>query len=72
MTLRNPEIFAIVGRIITAVDPGFWKGGGGPTMKDSEMSRQSRRGDAEGIVEGECERGLNPLAGESGGIPVTT
>ena len=34
---------------------------GGPTMEDSEMSRQSRRGGAEGVAGGECGRGLNPL-----------
>ena len=42
--------------MISGADPGFWKEGG-PTMKDSEMSRQSRRGDAEGVAGGECERG---------------
>ena len=34
----------------------------GPTMEDSEMSRRSRRGDAEGVTGGECERALNPLS----------
>ena len=39
-------------------------------MKDSEMSRRSRRGDAEGVAGGECERGLNPLSlGGLGGLP---
>ena len=41
-------------------------------MKDSEMSWQSRRGNAEGVAGGECERGLNPLllgGGESRGPP---
>ena len=48
----------------------FGKGRGGPTMKDSEMSRRSWRGDTEGIAGGECERGLNPLLlGGSGGPP---
>ena len=41
--------------------------GVGPTMKDSEMSWRSWRGDAEGIAGGECERGLNPLS--LGGLP---
>ena len=46
-------------------DPGFWKGGG-PTMEDSEMSRRSRQGDAEGVAGAECERGgvKPPLTGE--------
>ena len=30
-------------------DPGFWKAGD-PAMDDFEMSRQSRRGDAEGVA----------------------
>ena len=39
-------------------------------MKDSEMSRRSRRGDAEGVAGGECEKRLNPLSlGRSGGPP---
>ena len=28
-------------------------------MKEIEKSRQSRRGDAEGVAGAECERGLN-------------
>ena len=36
--------------------------GGCPTMEDSEMSRQSQQGGAEGVAGGECERGLNPLS----------
>jgi len=39
-------------------------------MEELEWSRQSRRGDAEGVAGGECERGLNPLSlGGSGGPP---
>ena len=39
-------------------------------MKDSELSRRRRRGDAEGVAGGECERGLNPLSlGGLGGLP---
>ena len=47
-------------------DPGFWKGGG-PTMKDSDMSRWSRRGDAEGVAGGVWKGVKRPLAGGSGG-----
>ena len=31
-------------------------------MKDSEMSWQSRQGNAEGVAGEECERGLNPFS----------
>ena len=34
----------------------------GPALEDIEMSRRSRRGDAEDVDGGECERGLNPLS----------
>ena len=39
-------------------------------MKDSEMSRRSRRGDAKDVAGGDYERGLNPLSlGMSGRPP---
>ena len=31
-------------------------------MKDSEMSRRNRRGDAKDVGGEECERGVNPLS----------
>ena len=52
----------------SSVNPMETRGGsrilerGGPTMKDFEMSRRSRLGDAEGVAGGECERGLNALS----------
>ena len=42
---------------------------GGSTMNDLEMSWCSWRGDAEGVPEGKCESGLNPLSLGAGGLP---
>ena len=70
----DPRTWKVLGwsdRVSSGADPGFWKGGGS-TMKDSEMSWRSQRGDAEGIAGRECERGLNPLSlglWGSGGVP---
>ena len=38
----------------------FGKCGKSPTLDDFEMSRRRRRGNAEGVAGGECEKGLNP------------
>ena len=52
----------------SGANPGFWKGVV-PTLDDFEIGRHSRRGNAEGVAGGQCERGLNPLTGGSGGLP---
>ena len=44
---------------------------GGPTEDAIAMSLQSQQGNAQsqGVVGGECERGLNPLTGGGSGGP---